>query len=134
MRPPTPRTRLNPICNQYNGGKMKTVSLFIVAIGIALFGHTVILAQASKDVIVTNTASAPALVKSVDDPARRAFQLGFEVNGQNPATTPAGRIFVVEHVSGTFRLKTQSGAVTPCKFFELGLPVSGAQGSLPESF
>jgi hypothetical protein len=113
---------------------MKTVSLYLLAIGIALFGNTVILAQGPKDVVVTNTASAPALVKSVDDPARRAFQLGFEVNGQNPATTPAGKIFVVEHVSGTFRLKTQSGSTTPCKFFELALPVTGVQGSLPESY
>lgn len=113
---------------------MKIVSLYVVLIGIALAAHTAALGQASKDVVVVNTAAAPALVKSVDDPARRAFQLGFEVNGPNTVTTPAGKIFVVEHVSGTFRLKTQSGATTPCKFFELGLPVSGIQGSLPETY
>ena len=113
---------------------MKSVSLFILAIGIVLLGNTAGRAQASKEVIVANTAAAPALVKSVDDPARRGFQLGFEVNGPNSVTTPAGKIFVVEHVSGTFRLKTQSGSATPCRFFELGLPVSGVQGSLPESY
>ncbi|MEP6704818.1 MAG: hypothetical protein ABJB34_08435 [Acidobacteriota bacterium] len=113
---------------------MKTLSLFLVVIGIALLGNTVSFGQASKDVVVTNTAAAPALIKSVDDPARRAFQLGFEVNGPNTVMTPSGKIFVVEHVSGTFRLKTQSGSATPCKFFELALPVSGVQGSLPESY
>jgi hypothetical protein len=113
---------------------MKTVSLYLVALCIAFAAHTVTLGQASKEVVVTNTAAAPALVKSVDDPARRAFQLGFEVNSPNSVTTPAGKIFVVEHVSGTFRLKTQSGAATPCRFFELALPVSGVQGSLPESY
>jgi len=113
---------------------MKTVSLYLVALCIGLAAHTSTLAQSSKDVVITNTVAAPALVKSVDDPARRAFQLGFEVNSPNTVTTPAGKIFVVEHVSGTFRLKTQSASATPCKFFELGLPVSGIQGSLPESY
>ena len=113
---------------------MKFVSLFLVSIGIVLFSQPASFAQALKDVVVMNTAAAPALVKSVDDPARRAFQLGFEVNNPNPVTTPAGKIFVVEHVSGTFRLKTQSGSTTPCRFFELALPVTGVQGSLPESY
>ncbi|MEO6334720.1 MAG: hypothetical protein ABIO91_07020 [Pyrinomonadaceae bacterium] len=113
---------------------MKTISLFLVVIGIALLSNTAGFGQASKEVVVTNTAAAPVLVKSVDDPARRALQLGFEVNSPNTVTTPVGKIFVVEHVSGTFRLKTQAGATMPCKFFELALPVSGTQASLPESY
>ncbi len=112
---------------------MKAIGLFVIAFAMILSAQIASLDQAAKDVVVTNTAAAPVPVKSVDDPARRAFQIGFEVNGPNPVTTPAVKIFVAEHVSGTFRLKTQSGATTPCRFFELGLPVSGVMG-LPEAF
>ena len=112
---------------------MKALGLFILVVSFVLFVPTVSSGQTSKDVTVVNTTAAPVPVRSVDDPARRAFQIGFEVNGAAPVSTPAGKIFVVEHVSGSFRLKTVSGSATPCRFFELGLPVSGVQGA-PEVF
>ena len=108
---------------------MKGIVLFIFVISFAIVAPTSSFAQTSKDVNVVNTTSAPVPVKSVDDPARRAFQVGFEVNGATPVSTPAGKIFVIEHVSGSFRLKTVTGSTTPCRFFELGLPVSGVQGT-----
>lgn len=107
---------------------MKGLGLFIFVISICVLATTSSFAQTAKDVTVVNTTAAPVPVKSVDDPARRAFQIGFEVNGATPVSTPAGKIFVIEHVSGSFRLKTTSGSSTPCRFFELGLPVSGVQG------
>ena len=107
---------------------MRALCLFLVLFVIAV-GVTTSLGQGAKDVVVTNAATAPVPVRTVDDPARRAFQLGFEVNGPNTVMTPAGKIFVVEHVSGSFRLGTTTGSSTnPCRFFQLGLPVSGVSG------
>ncbi len=108
---------------------MKALCLFLLVLSFAIFVPTESLGQTAKDVTVVNTPAAPVPVRSVDDPARRAFQIGFEVNSPTPVSTPAGKIFVVEHVSGSFRLKTVSGSSTPCSFFELGLPSSGVQGT-----
>jgi hypothetical protein len=113
-------------------GNMKAIRLFFLVTSFAICATTAF-AQTAKDVTVVNTAAAPVPVKSVDDPARRAFQIGFEVNAATPVSTPAGKIFVVEHVSGSFRLKTVTGSTTPCRFFQLSLPVSGVQGTF-ESF
>lgn len=113
---------------------MRIAGLFIFAFVIAIAAPAFVCAQTAKDVNVVNPTTAPVNVRSVDEPARRAYQVGFEINTPNPVTTPAGKIFVVEHVSGNVRLKTVSGATTPCKFFELGLPVIGIQGSPVESF
>ncbi len=107
---------------------MKGPALFLFIFTIALFAPHSVFSQPAKEVIVTNTRAAPVLVRAVDNPARRAFQLAFEVNSGNTVTTPAGKIFVVEHVSGTFRLGTVSGAASPCRFLQLGLPVSGITG------
>jgi hypothetical protein len=107
---------------------MKGLGIFLVIITAILVSADVTLGQVAKEVVVTNTAAAPVLVRSVDDPARRAFQLAFEVNSGTPATTPAGKIFVVEHVSGNFRLGTVTGSANPCRFLQLGLPVSGISG------
>lgn len=107
---------------------MKTLGSFLAAIAIVLSFQHASLAQTGKDVVVTNTPTSPIPIRSVDDPARRAFQLGFEVNGPNLVTTPAGKIFVVEHVSGSFRLNTVAGSASPCRFLQLGLPFSGATG------
>ena len=111
---------------------MKTLGLFLFLFSIVLATATYTRAQGAKEVIVANTSAAPVPVRSADDPARRAFQVGFEPNSGNTVTTPAGKIFVVEHVSGSFRLGTTSGSTNPCRFFQLSLPVSGIAGP-PES-
>src|SRR5688572_15911929 len=107
---------------------MKALGSSIVVLAVVVFAQIVAFGQGAKEVIVANTPAAPVPVKSVDDPARRAFQLAFEVNSPNTVTTPAGKIFVVEHVSGNFRLGTASGGANPCRFFQLGLPISGISG------
>jgi hypothetical protein len=103
-----------------------TVLAFLVSIAVTANG------QGPKDVNVINSASAPVPVRSVDEPAKRAFQLAFEINTPTPVTTPAGKIFVVEHVSGTVRMGTVSGSTQPCRFLQLGFPVSGTSGA-PEA-
>jgi hypothetical protein len=107
---------------------MKALGLVLFVFTIMLAGTSVTSAQQSKDVTVVNPPDNPVNVRSVDDPARRAFHAQFEVNTPNPVVVPAGKIFVVEHVSGSFRLKTIQGATTPCKFYELALPNAGVQG------
>ena len=113
---------------------MKAIVFCIFVFVVVLVGPTLVHAQAPKETVIINPVTSPVNVRSVDEPARRAYQVGFEINTPNPVTTPAGKIFVVEHVSGSVRLKTVSGATTPCRFFELALPVVGVQGSPVESF
>src|SRR5215207_10030056 len=111
---------------------MKRLILSILAVFVVIGTVSFAYAQTSKDVNVVNTAAAPVNVRSVDDPAKRAFQLAFEVNGTNPVATPVGKVFVVEHVSGSFRLGSVSGLTTTCRFLQLAFPVSGVTG-LPEA-
>jgi len=107
---------------------MKAIGLFLIIVGGLMLMPDSAAGQGSKEVIVTNTSANAVPVRAVDDAARRAFQLGFDVNTGNTVTTPAGKIFVVEHVSGSFRLGTTSGATTPCRFLQIGLPISGITG------
>ena len=60
----------------------------------------------AKDVVVTNTAASPALVRNVDEGSRQPFQRPFAVNlaptesfGEATFTVPAGKRIVVEYAS-----------------------------------
>ena len=107
---------------------MRTLVLFVVTLVFGVSLSMTSFGQTAKDVIVANPPASPVNIRAVDDPAKRAFQLAFEVGTPNPVSTPAGKIFVVEHVSGTFRLGTVSGSSNPCRFLQIAFPASGASG------
>lgn len=78
-------------------------------------------AQQTKAVQVTNDTTNPVPTKNVENPARNAFQVAFELLGSNPATVPAGKIFVIEHISGAIRVESQFNAPVPCRIRQLSI-------------
>jgi hypothetical protein len=94
----------------------------LIFILLAVFSFSAAaLAQTPTQVRVTNKIGDAVAVKAVDNPGRHAFQVGFELNGANPPEVPAGKVFVVEHISGNIRVPSAFGAPGPCRFHQLSL-------------
>jgi hypothetical protein len=76
-------------------------------------------AAAQTDVTVTNPRSNPVLVRDVDNDARRPFQVQFSIGQATLPTVPAGKVFVIEYISGTIRVPSTTGSTLPCQFRQL---------------
>jgi hypothetical protein len=76
-------------------------------------------ASAQTDVTVTNPKSNPVLIRDVDNDARRPFQVSFSIGQSTLPTVPAGKIFVIEYISGQVRLPSTTGSQMPCRFMQL---------------
>ena len=90
----------------------------ILLFALTLFASA---AFAQTPVVVTNRAGDAVPVKVVNDPAKRSYHAGvdlaFPFTGEYP-TVPAGKMFVVEYITGTFRTFNAFGAAT-CKPYEI---------------
>ena len=73
--------------------------------------------SAQKGTIVVNTAENPVRVKAVDNPALGRYQVGLSL-GQI-ANVPDGKIFVIEHISGSLMIELNAGATGPCRIHYL---------------
>jgi len=99
---------------------MKKLSLIFFA--ILVFAAAM---SAQTNVRVTNKKGDAVAVKSVDNPARHAYQVSFALNTNLP-TVPDGKVFAVEHISGHMRVPSAFGAVGPCKFMQLSFILGSA--------
>ena len=111
---------------------MKTSS----AINISIFCFIAILtfstaAFAQTEVRVNNKAGDAVAVKSVDEPARRAYSVAFEMNASPLPSVPAGKTFVIEHISGHIRVPSAFGAAGPCRFMQLSFIVGSEIDVVP---
>jgi hypothetical protein len=90
----------------------------------------------TKPVVVVNTLANPVpvfgIVRDAENPARQAFQIEYHPRILDPArTTPQGKIFVVEYISGELQVDTPAGEPTPCKILRLGFSSSPSLFSNP---
>jgi len=76
-------------------------------------------AAAQTEVTVTNPKSDPVLVRDVDNDARLPYQVSFSIGQPTLPTVPAGKVFVIEYISGTIRVPSTTGSATPCRFMQL---------------
>jgi len=60
-------------------------------------------------VTVAKPRSNPVLVRDVDNDARRPFQVQFSIGQTTLPTVPAGKVFVIEYISGTIRVPNPQG-------------------------
>lgn len=96
--------------------KLSGSGLLTAMIGLLLVVTNV---EAQKGTIITNTTENPVRVRSVDNPALSRYQIGISL-GQT-ATVPDGKIFVVEHMSGSLMIGSNAGATGPCRIHYLAL-------------
>jgi hypothetical protein len=106
------------------------------AINISIFCFTAILtfsaaAFAQTEVRVANKVGDAVAVKSVDEPARRAYSVAFAMNANPLPTVPAGKTFVIEHISGHIRVPSAFGAAGPCRFMQLSFIVGSEIDVVP---
>ena len=94
---------------------MRTL-LFGLAVVVFLMAGS---AGAQTDVTVTNPKTSPVLVRDVDNDARRPYQVSFSIGQPTLPTVPAGKVFVIEYVSGTIRVPSTTGSASPCRFMQL---------------
>lgn len=80
-------------------------------------------AQKSSNVVVTNTTANPVPVRRADNPAFQSYKIG--VDWGETKSVPAGKTFVVEHISGHYQIGAPFGAAGPCRIMRLAIPVGG---------
>lgn len=96
--------------------------------GLAVFVSLLIAAMsaaAQTDVTVTNPKTNPVLIRDVDNDARRPYQVSFSIGQPTLPTVPAGKVFVIEYVSGTIRVPSTTGLSAPCRFMQLSFVFGG---------
>jgi hypothetical protein len=105
---------MNSLKHAMFAGSILTITLLILSLSNAIY------AQADKTVVVVNTAANPVPVRSVDVPAPiQPYQA--VIDGSSLPTVPAGKLLVIEHVSGHYRVPSASGSAGPCRILQLSL-------------
>lgn len=85
-------------------------------LGILLITGSVL---AQKGTVITNTADNPVRVKAVDNPAYNRYQVITELG--DISSVPAGKIFVIEHISGSLMIESAAQATGTCRVYSLAL-------------
>lgn len=105
---------------------MRSSGISFIVFAVALIGlifFAAIEVKAQKGTIITNPPDNPVNVKSVDNPALQRYSVGVAL--QSTATVPAGKIFVIEHISGRLMIESNVGATGPCRVHYLAIGTGG---------
>lgn len=106
----------------YNGERSRLSLAGLIGAIVGSF-FLVSFVEAQKGTVISNTTENPVRVKAVDNPAHQPYRIG--VSLQETATVPAGKIFVIEHLSGRLMVESNAGATGPCRIHYLAFGSGG---------